>query len=112
MVSKGECGRFEMAQNVQCGEGIVLLRKAFDMLLLEESLSAKDDEKVLQRVSNPMQDMCTVDFRLIGSIVAKSFPCARIEVRRNVFRTVDGLGGERSIIEHRDIRTWARRRVA
>lgn len=36
VVATGECGRFEMAQNVQCGEGIVLPRKAFGMLLLKE----------------------------------------------------------------------------
>ena len=45
----GEYGHFEKAQNVQCGKGIVLLRTAFHMLLLIESLSANEDGKGADR---------------------------------------------------------------
>ena len=36
VVATSECGRFEVAQKVQGGEGIVLPRTAFDTLLLKE----------------------------------------------------------------------------
>ena len=55
-----------------------------------------------------MQEIYTMDFRFIGSVVAKSFPGARIEVSRTKLRTVDRLFRERSAIEHGDIGTWAR----
>lgn len=53
------------------------------------------------------EGICTMDFTFIRSIVAESFLCARIEVRRNDLGTVNRLRGERSTIEHRDVRAWA-----
>ena len=107
-----ECGRFEMAQDIQYMEETVRLRKAFGMLLLSESRISERGWNGSRRVSNPMREICTMNFRFIGSIVAKPFPCARIEARRSDLRTVNRLRGERRIIEHRDVRTWARGRVA
>lgn len=36
MVAMGEFGQFEMAENIQWGEEIVLPRKAYDMWLLKK----------------------------------------------------------------------------
>lgn len=112
VVAMGECGQFEMAQDVQCGEGIALLRKAFDMLLLTESRVRARGWNGSRRVSNPMQEISTMDSRLIGSVIAEPFPCARIEVRRSDIRTVNRFLRESGVIQHRDVGTWARRRVA
>lgn len=56
--------------------------------------------------------MYTMDRRLIRSIVAKPFLCARIDMRRNYLRGIDRLDEWSIIIEHRDVWARARRRVA
>ncbi len=43
VVAMGDCAQFERSQDVQCGEGILRPRKAFDMLLLTEGRSAKEN---------------------------------------------------------------------
>ena len=51
--------------------------------------------------------MRTMDFGFIRSIIAESFPCARIEVRRRDLGKIDRFLGERSMVEHGNIGTWA-----
>ena len=106
------CGHFEVVQNVQWREAIVQLRKAFDMLWLGECHVSGGGRKGSRRVEIPRREIFTMDFGFLRSIVAKPFPCTRIEVRRNDLGSIDGSLGERSIIEHRDVWTWARRSVA
>ena len=45
-----ESGRVEMAQDIQCREEIVQLRKAFDTLLLTKSHVSKRRRKASRRV--------------------------------------------------------------
>ena len=61
----------------------------------------------MQEGLNSEQEMRTMDFGFIRSIVSEPLPCARIEVRRRDLGTVGGLLGERNMVEHRDVRAWA-----
>ena len=56
-MATGECGRFVMAQDVQRGEVIVLLKKAFDMSLLTESLISERVREGNRRGSNSGQEL-------------------------------------------------------
>lgn len=46
----GQCEHFETVPNVQCGEEIVLLRKAFDMWMLTEPRVNEGGRKRSKRV--------------------------------------------------------------
>ncbi len=107
MVATAECRRLEQAQGDQCGEEIVLPRTAFDMLFLRERRVNKRGREGSRRVSSREPGMSTMNLGFVGSIVAEPFSCARIEVRRNDFRTIYGPFGVRTIIEHGDVWAWA-----
>ena len=70
------CGHFEEAQNVQCREEIVQLKKACDTLLLKESHVSGRGRKGSRRVESLGREVRTMDFRFMRSIVAKPLPCA------------------------------------
>ena len=81
----------------------MLLRKAFGMSLLIEN--QVNQEALL--VVNSRQGLLTMNLRFVESIVAESLLRARVEVRGRNLRAVYGLLGERSIIKHGYVWTWA-----
>ena len=113
VVARGQCGRLEMAQQVHCSGEIGLLRRAFDMsLLIKSRVNDGELQSFRWEFAYPKQVVCTMYLIFSRPIIAKPFPCTRIEVRWHNLRLIHWLLCQRTITEHENVRAWARRRIA